>query len=183
MPLTANQIDTVRALDWLLDPEGQRRTGRTFALAIALIRQALRYPGRDIYYMDHVGGLAQRDMMHLCRNTIEAFTHRDPFLRHVGWTFRQRAFRATLPTETLVTSATIPMPPEGWWPDERAMEPTLANLLQDQEGDALVAEPPGSLRAALAQERELDEQLKQIDEAARKSAWERLGADDAFGSE
>jgi len=173
MPLTANQIDTVRALDWLLDPEGSRRTGRTFAMAIALIRQALQHPGHDIYYMDHVGGLPQRDMMHLCRNTIERWTHQDPFLRHLSWTFRQRSFR--------VTPTTIPLPPEGWWPDESVLEPTLENLLQAQEADERRRDTP--LARALAQERELDERLRQLDQATRKSAWERLGADDAFGAE
>lgn len=181
MPLTPRQLNAVRSLDWLLDSsDQQRQTGRSFTLAIALIRQALRYPGRDIYYTDHVPQIPHRDQIRLSHDIVQDLTERDPFLRLVGWTFRQRSFLAVLPEETIVASASIPFPIDDWWPHESVLESTLANLAEAGEvATRLQGHTP--IAEVLEQERELDAQLAKVQyvpDVPRPSAWERLGRED-----
>lgn len=52
--LTAQQAQAVHILDWLLsDDIGDRRTGRTTALALAYLRFAALNPDRWVYIHDH----------------------------------------------------------------------------------------------------------------------------------
>jgi len=51
MPLTEQQEAALPILEWLIG--GDRRSGRTFILAIAIIRSACRNPGTPVYLIDH----------------------------------------------------------------------------------------------------------------------------------
>lgn len=54
MPLNSTQLEAIKALDWLLGTTlSQRRTGRTTAQAVALIRYALQNPRQTLYVTDH----------------------------------------------------------------------------------------------------------------------------------
>lgn len=54
MPLSELQVSSLSALEWLFDVgEEYRRTGRSFLLALALVRIGLRNPGRWVSYFDH----------------------------------------------------------------------------------------------------------------------------------
>lgn len=156
-------------LDWLFDDDvSSRRTGRSTAVAVALIRKALREPGHTVPYTDHVPGLAQRQVLSISRDTIEGLVQRDPMLStHRQWDFQQRGFRVRPPADPMI-----------WMPGAVLFEPpTLANRLREADevrGRSRVAE-------ALAQETHLDELLTQVRESEeplpRRSVWERLQED------
>jgi len=179
MPLSEDQVRAIRVLDWLLDPEGNRQTGRSYAIAVALIRQALRYPERWIYYIDHVTEIPRRDQYRICRSLVDYIVTEDPFLRLLTFRTAEKRFRLVeVPTETLVTSAQIPWPIHVWLPDEQLMAETAERVLTVENC---------SLREALAQEETLDELLRQVqfteaeEPVEGPSLWERLSAEgDAF---
>lgn len=58
--LTDTQLAYLPAVEWLLDNDSHRRTGRSALMATAFLRCALRYPGRWIKVSDHLPGVAQR---------------------------------------------------------------------------------------------------------------------------
>jgi len=60
VPLTEQQQAALPALEWIFG--GSRRTGRTTAMAIAMIRVACRNPGSSLYLVDHAN--FSRDMLH-----------------------------------------------------------------------------------------------------------------------
>jgi len=179
MPLSEDQVRAVRVLDWLLDSQRNRQTGRSYAIAVALIRQALRYPEQWIHYIDHVPSLPRRERDRVCRSLVDYIINEDPFLRFLTFRVEQKRFRLVeVPTETIVTSATVPWPLHAWLPDERLMAETAERVLT-VEND--------SLRRVLAQEESLDELLRQVEFAEAEepvdspSLWERLTAEgDAF---
>jgi len=191
MPLTPDQLQAVGILDWLLDQEGHRRTGRSLTYAVALIRQALRYPGRNIYYMDHIGHISLRDMRHLSRSLIDYLTVEDPFLRLLTWRCQQQHFQlVTIPEETIVTRAAIPWPMHNWLPADSLLAETEERVLRPETSP---------IRSALLHEQQLDDLLRDTTftesgstatltsagesrEAVQSlSVWERLAAEgDAF---
>ena len=60
--LTETQMLALPAIKWLLG-EGPRASGRTYALAHALIQLAIENPGRPVYLFDH--GLAMGVPYHI----------------------------------------------------------------------------------------------------------------------
>lgn len=126
MPLTPKQVDAVVALDWLLDNgDGSRRQGRTTALAVALIRQALRRPGQRIGYMDHLHAMPSESMHGrgelIMRQIVGGLVHADPVLRTYGWDLAQHSFKAVLVNPVFT-----------WWPDPSLFEGDLP--LADDDG-------------------------------------------------
>jgi len=114
VPLTSNQITAIYALDWLLDvSEDRRRSGRSLAWGAALIRQALRHPGRRIAYCDHITSMGgeegyenqRRIMYHVVRNLIA----RHPELDRLQWEFPNMRY-FWLASDQLVDTDWMPMP-------------------------------------------------------------------------
>lgn len=76
MPLTPLQAGALNTLDWLLSSDdGERRTGRSTLIAIVLIRQAARNPGRTVSYVDHLPH--QENRRYVCE-IIRDLLHSDP---------------------------------------------------------------------------------------------------------
>lgn len=70
MPLTNRQRAAIATLEWMNDGLQQRRTGRSLALAVALIRLGCRYPGQEIMVADHA---MERNASHHLFNLIGTF--------------------------------------------------------------------------------------------------------------
>ncbi len=137
MPLTDQQRDAVQALDWLYSPGG-RRTGRTFAQAVALIRMAARFPGQKVTLVDHAQTLgAQRHITEHTRDIVERLVQADP---EISTHFQVREMSFWFSPE---------MPRiEDWWPDQEinlpngVVEAELENLFQQvSESNNPPAEP------------------------------------------
>ena len=62
MPLTDQQRETLRHLDWLFG-DAQRGQGRSTVMAVAFIRAAARRPGRWVYVFDHYGTVDTRRLL------------------------------------------------------------------------------------------------------------------------
>lgn len=97
VPLSETQEAAIATLDWLYSAdEEDRRTGRTFSIAIALIRRAARYPGTRVSYMtDHQS--ARISSSGYMRSAIEYLVREDPQL-NVYQRFQQYDFSLNLPT-------------------------------------------------------------------------------------
>lgn len=110
MRLSKQQETVIEALDWLLDDlyVGQ---GRTVALCVALIRVALRTPGRWIYYMDHFQP-GNRAVVYHTRETIGAIIRGDALLDSLNWTFAESRF---------MVDRIAPIP--NWWPEPDVPDP------------------------------------------------------------
>jgi hypothetical protein len=149
VPLTPQQAEAIRVLDWLLDENEGRRTGRSTVMAVALIRQALRYPGRQIFYLDHTSGYPPvRERALLVRGLVEGLVNQDPALHRLPWAFLNTHFSLTADSYGEIAAL-----PHNWLPD--------------------LAPAPGSLRELL----EFNQQVG--DEARRlryPSFWQRLMA-------
>lgn len=77
--LTQDQLRALDVLDWLYDPMGNRRQGRTTIQAIALIRMALRNPGTVVAWEDHSEAFAGHHQgASIMENVILDFLLRDP---------------------------------------------------------------------------------------------------------
>ena len=74
--LTERQAKSLDTITWLCD-EGQGGTGRSFAIAVALIRIALRSPGRKVRFVDHYGTPYSVEEM---KDRIRAMVAADPDL-------------------------------------------------------------------------------------------------------
>lgn len=96
MPLTPIQLQAVPVLDWLFDQQGHRREGRSLVIAVGLIRQALRYPGSNIRYVDHYPERNQSDVI---RNYITELID-VPALARWDWSFQRDSFRLIAPEIT-----------------------------------------------------------------------------------
>jgi hypothetical protein len=107
MPLTDQQLAAVQVLDWLLDDsDQQRQTGRSMAFSIALVRKALREPGRQVYYVDHVLGMERARFAQ--QGMVSALIHSDPSLRRLRWRFLNDRFNLVADVPELI--------PVDWWP-------------------------------------------------------------------
>ncbi len=182
MPLTEDQLRAIQALDWLMDPsDNHRRSGRSLAVAIVLIRHALHYLGQDIHYTDHIPAIPQRQQQDIMRPLVEGFINHDPFLQRLDWHCIQRSFRlVSIPEQTMhISGADIPFPIWAWLPTNEVLGDTDHLLRSGQMA---------TIRGVLEQEEALDEVLRQVtftdtvEEAIeRPSVWELLAADgDAF---
>lgn len=80
MPLTEQQEAALPALEWLIG--GPRRSGRTVALAIAIIRSACRQPGVPFYLIDH--HISSADMRDYTRNVIRSLLDVSPLPRNAS---------------------------------------------------------------------------------------------------
>lgn len=179
MPLTDDQLRAILALDWLMDPsDNHRRSGRSLAVAIVLIRHALHYPELDIHYMDHVPGMPHRQQVDIMQHIVGAFLDGDAFLRRLEWRRMSRFFRlVSIPDQTMhIVGASIPFPIWAWLPTNEILGDTEANLLRPGQ--------MATLRGALEQEANLDEVLRQVtfidkveEEIERPSVWELLVAE------
>lgn len=89
-----SQEEIARVLDWLCSPE-ERGTGRSFAISIALIRNAWSYPGQVLSLFDHAGG---RDIN--VRETIAHIIHNEPDLARALWSIRTDSICLKSPPET-----------------------------------------------------------------------------------
>lgn len=116
MPLTPQQVDAVEVLDWLLDIENHRREGRSVACAVALIRLALRYPGRHIEFRDF-SPMSSRDQHMFIGGTIERFIQDDLYLRQLPWQIGNRDFAFVPPRIRRGDQLVLPSVPQDWWPD------------------------------------------------------------------
>lgn len=74
--LRAPQILVIGSLEWLFAAE-QRGQGRSTAIAITLIRTALRSPGLIFPIIDHAGG---REANRMLAGIVMAFLEREPAL-------------------------------------------------------------------------------------------------------
>ena len=124
MPLTPNQVEAVTALDWLLNDDDNRRQGRTTALAVALIRQALRHPNQRIVFLDHIHAMPymRERGEYIIRQYVEHFIRTDPRLQTFGWNVRPHDF-----------GAAVPAPVYDWWPDDSVFGPPPEPALNPQE--------------------------------------------------
>ncbi len=109
MPLNSQQLDALSALEWLLDPDN-RRSGRTLAIAVALVRVAGRHPGQWIEVVDHHGRRESRDYL---LRTI------DLLLRNaLGQDYRLRASGSD---PAIMANRFIP---SDWVPSEEVLNPS-----------------------------------------------------------
>ncbi len=95
--LTIQQMGAIETLEWLFDPNEHRRTGRSLVTAIALIRIALRYPGRSIEIRDHLTRRGPRSAEEISHH-ISLLLDQDPILRNAFLVHRGRltlTFNAT----------------------------------------------------------------------------------------
>jgi hypothetical protein len=86
VPLTLRQRRALEVFDWLYDPRS-RGTGRSTALAIGLVREALRRPGFTLPFLEQ--GLGRDDTQQL----ILKWLREDPVLRILPWARDSRSFR------------------------------------------------------------------------------------------
>lgn len=121
MPLTPDQMDALRALDWLFD--GERREGRTTVIAVALIRLALQYPGREVVYLDHYLWGSHETMVHLMSDQLRSMVLTDPELSQLNWVFSRNGFRLITPeiTDTI---------PHNWLPYRDNPPPRVLSALK-----------------------------------------------------
>ncbi len=101
--LHERQVEAILALDWLLDAsKDTRNTGRTVAVAIALLRKALRHPGQRVYLFDHHDGVGEaRHVLDLIMELAET----EPTLFDLNFA----------PTTTSITYQGNPI--LDWWPE------------------------------------------------------------------
>lgn len=101
--LRERQIEAILALDWLLDDSKDSiATGRTVTVAIALLRKALRHPGRRVYLFDHHEGVGEaRRVLDLIMELAET----EPTLFDLHF----------VPTTTHITYQGDPI--LDWWPE------------------------------------------------------------------
>ena len=79
MPLNPTQEEALPVLDWFLsENEDDRQTGRSWILAVALIRLAARNPGRFVQARDHI---ATRDAARYTLVLVEGLINMDQHLR------------------------------------------------------------------------------------------------------
>lgn len=135
-------------LDWLLDPsEEYRQTGRSFAISIALVRLALRYPGRWVYFIDHVQHLPQRNVQLIQRSYVRQLCSADWRLEGLPWEIGAERFRV-LASDT----DTYPIADQ-WFPSEEALAVGGHLYLKGQLAELKGRPPP---------------------EDPRKTVWQRL---------
>lgn len=82
MPLTERQVTALETLDWLFDDRSNRAEGRTFIMAVAFIRQALRYPGRQVPIFDHIHS---PDTRMAILGYAQRLVDQDPRLQRLDW--------------------------------------------------------------------------------------------------
>lgn len=71
MVLTWTQEEALKTLDWLFDVSDENRgSGRSWLIAVALIRSAARNPTRPVYYSDHFGSQSQVNLRKLVLDLI-----------------------------------------------------------------------------------------------------------------
>jgi hypothetical protein len=74
VPLTEQQQAALPALDWLIG--GERRTGRSLVMAVAIIRAACRNPEVPFYLVDHFN--STRDSRNYVGTCIDRLLHHSP---------------------------------------------------------------------------------------------------------
>lgn len=143
VPLNFRQREALGVLDWLLDQDGQRQTGRTFVIAVSLIRQAIRRSPQHVYLIDHY---AQSPRMNhrVIRDMVLHLTESDPDLMGRAHIDVQDDRFSIQP---LAESRPLPDGPS-WLPPESVLGVMAGNLRSD------VAE-------ALTQEQRIDALLNQ----------------------
>lgn len=170
-------------------------------MAVALIREAIRYPGRTIQYVDHHLGTNAHDMAQLMRHSIEGFIYQDPVLGRFDWNFQRLQFH-------LMAADTDALPPN-WLPDSNMPPDEALQNLEDFEARMRERQTAWSQRVqrvserhrqaeqvlaaqiAQAENEHIFEVLKEAaaqmaqEEPEPRSAWERLIEDAgiAFGPE
>jgi hypothetical protein len=106
MALSKLQKRAVLALDWLYSPDN-RREGRSYAQAVAMIRIAARNPGLWVEINDHASTeVADRHALEGVLHLI----HNDPYLRR--WCERLPAQRRSFRFSSQM------QPIESWYPQE-----------------------------------------------------------------
>jgi len=165
VPLSTRQANAVKVLDWLLEQEVERQTGRTFVIAVSLIRQALRYPSRVIFLIDHPAARAVGNR--IVRDMVLHLTESDPHLMgsaHIN--VREDRF-SIQPLE-----GSRPLPEwQGWIPTETVLGPMRANFRSE-------------LAESLSQESHLDLLIAQTDgDPEPPTRYERLSGDDLIPDE
>lgn len=106
VPLTDQQQEAVRALDWLLSTD-QRRTGRSLTIAVALVRQATQNPNQEVHFGDLPFEINNRNGRGMTRRVVEALIASEHTLSpHV--IYHQESFRLNISVGL-----------QDWWPPER----------------------------------------------------------------
>ncbi len=77
MPLSRQQQQALPHCEWLISNHS-RRSGRSYLLAVAAIREACRYPGEEVVLFDHYP--TQRMVREFLVTCIQALVHNDPVL-------------------------------------------------------------------------------------------------------
>ena len=85
MPLTEQQTAALPVLDWLIG--GERRTGRSLVIAVAIIRAACRNPGVSFYLVDHFNSTQQTRCF--TRNCINSLLHHSPLPEYARFSLNQ----------------------------------------------------------------------------------------------
>ena len=153
MPLTDQQLETVRALDWLFSPE-HRRTGRSFAIAVALVRRAALHPRTDVRYGDLPFEVTRANWEHTVIGMTQALIAGDPMLSpHV--TYHPEYFRLDLSVAV-----------QDWWPPESFLANVEPPAQAFEEITQPIGRPPGEPNANgdifdLSQDADLRERMLQ----------------------
>lgn len=136
VPLTEMQQQAVAVLDWLLEDDDGRQTGRTMAIAVALIRKAMRYPGTTVHFFDH-HRMTER-LSRLSRVVvgpmIQYLIVNDPSLRQSWFELREGSLR--------LRDVIGYVPPDwvSWLPAESVLESTRSDLQPRPMGEILAFE-------------------------------------------
>lgn len=114
MPLSNQQHEAVLVMEWMMSND-HRRSGRTFAQAVALIRLAARNPGTRFSCFDHAvftfGGV--RDLNRNLVRQVREIIDRDAVLsRCVQWRNETFHFQNIRPIEDWWPRGSIDLPPE-----------------------------------------------------------------------
>jgi hypothetical protein len=88
------QEEALPYLDKLLDPRGNRQTGRTYLLAVALIRAGCRNPGVRIPFIDHHDNT--QEARHIVHRYVGILAWNDAALRD-AYQATDRCFVMNLP--------------------------------------------------------------------------------------
>lgn len=90
--LSKHQSKYLEAVDWLLDNNANRASGRSYLMAVVFIGCALRHPNTEIIVFDHWPfEIAHRQMLRLIKNLL---SQDEELLKRTE--FKQKSFRIKL---------------------------------------------------------------------------------------
>jgi len=169
MPLREQQLRAIETLDWLLShDEDDRGSGRTYVMAVALIRQAARFPRTRVDFVDHIGG--RRMQLHIGQ-LVGGLVASDPYLHRFS-EMRQGSFALNLPR-----------PVDNWLPERTPLQQALNRASTEEIVQAVSQvfgerDPPvieGSyIQGILNHESQVESLLQSAQFVPPRSRYERL---------